>query len=324
MSDTMKRRWFLTINNPSETDDEFADYVQKLEHFKYCAFQREKGEEKETIHFQVFLIFNVGKRFSTLKNYFPTAHIEPVQGTNAQARDYCTKCDTRISGPYELGSFAEERSRTDISNFIELVQNGASELELAKLFPKLYLSNLNKIEKIRSDYLSFEFLIKNRNVEVTYIYGPPRTGKTRYVYDKYGFGKFYHASVYNNSTFDNYKNEDILVLDEFSGQFKIELMNRLLDVYPFMLPARYANKVACYTKVYIISNLPLNEIYKDEQRNKPIIFNAFNERIKTILRIDKTGSYVERENYKDLYRSDLIKLNKEEEKMLKEEIDNIF
>ena len=42
-------------------------------------------------------------------------------------------------------------------------------------------------------------------------------------------------------------------------------MLNLLDVYPPILPARYSDKVACFTKVYITSNLPLNRQYETVQ-----------------------------------------------------------
>lgn len=43
---TQARRWFLTINNPKETDEEMQEYVKNLEHFKYSMFQREKEKKK--------------------------------------------------------------------------------------------------------------------------------------------------------------------------------------------------------------------------------------------------------------------------------------
>lgn len=319
------RRFLLTINNPKETDDNFEKYVQELEHFKYCIFQREKGHETGTEHFQVFIIFTIAKRFSTIKSYFPTAHIEACKGSNVQCRDYCCKSDTRVSGPYEIGQFVEERSRTDISNFIELCQLGASDVEIAKLYPSLYLKSLDKISKIRQSYVGDEFLNKLRDVDVTYIYGLPGTGKTRYIYDNYKFGEFYHTSVYNNSTFDGYNGQDVLVLDEFAGKINIELMNRLLDRYPFELPARFANKVACYTKVYIISNFKITELYKDEQSSKKILFDAFLRRVKKIVRFEKNGDMiVERDNYKDLYRTDFIKMTRAQKEYEQQVIEDIF
>lgn len=290
------RRWLLTINNETRTDEELLEYVKSLEHFKYSMFQRERGEEKQTEHIQMFLIFTIAKRFSTLKKYFPRAHIEEVKGTNVQARDYCSKSETRVSGPYECGEFAEERSRTDIRGFLELVKSGADSEALSTLYPNQYLKELNKVEQIRQNALYEKYRKIVRNVEVTYIYGPPRTGKTSYIVNKYGLGNFYDIPVYDKSAFDRYKGEDVIVFDEFEGQFKITLMNKLLDRWPMDLPARYANKVACYTKVYIISNLPLQCQYQTEQELSPSIYQAFKERIKTIIKIDKKGLTYELKN----------------------------
>lgn len=287
------RRWFLTINNPEKTDDDYIEYIQGLEHFKYCAFQREKGEKTGTEHIQGFIVFSIGKRFATVKNYFPTAHIEAVKGSNVQARDYCTKSETRVSGPYELGIFAEERSRTDVSMFVELVQNGASTDELAKLYPNLYMRELNKIEAIRQNALYEEYRRKLRNVRVTYIYGPTHSGKSSYVMDKFGLGNYYVVSNYGTSAFDSYRGENVIVLDEFDSSFKITFMNRLLDRYPLMLPARYADKVACYSEVYIIANLPMCSQYADIQVSKPDLFKAFKRRIHNIIRIDEYGIHNE-------------------------------
>lgn len=288
------RRWFLTINNPEKTDDDYIEYIQGLEHFKYCAFQREKGEKTGTEHIQGFIVFSIGKRFATIKNYFPTAHIEAVKGSNVQARDYCTKSETRVSGPYELGTFAEERSRTDISMFVELVQNGASTNELAKLYPNLYMRELNKIEAVRQNVLYEKYRKELRYVKVTYIYGPPGSGKSSYIMNKCGLGNYYELSYYGSSSFDNYKNEKIIVLDEFDSSLKITFLNKLLDRYPLMLPARYSNKVACYDEVYIVSNLKLSEQYKDIQESKPDLYKAFMRRIHNIIRIDEYGIHNEK------------------------------
>lgn len=286
VDNTQSRRWFFTINNEKRTDEEVLEYVKGLEHIKYAAFQRELGEKEKTPHIQMFLIFSIGKRFSTIKKYFPRAHIEAAKGTNAEARDYCTKSETRISGPYEYGEFAEERSRSDIKGFLELAKNGADSQSLSKLYPSLYLRELNKIEKIRQDELYESFRRKLRDIEVTYIYGPPGSGKTRYIMEKIGLGNYYDVPFYNSSSFDNYKGEDVVVFDEFASSFKITLMNKLLDRYPVQLPARYANKVACYTKVFIVSNLPLCCQYRYEQDTDMTLFEAFKRRIHNIIKID--------------------------------------
>lgn len=294
------RRWFFTINNEKRTDEDFCKYVEGLEHFKYAMLQRELGEKEKTPHIQMFLVFSVAKRFSTVKKYFPRAHIEEVKGTNVQARDYCSKVETRVSGPYELGEFAEERSRTDVKGFLEMVKSGVDIETISSLYPTLYLREINKVEKIRQEALYDKFRKVLRDVEVTYIYGPPGSGKTKYIVDTYGLGNFYDIPVYDKSAFDRYNGEDVVVFDEFCSSIKITLMNKLLDRYPVDLPARYSNKVACYTKVFIVSNLPLTMQYEDIQATNPILFKAFLRRIKNILRIDAKGQHWElKEGFKE-------------------------
>lgn len=55
-----------------------------------------------------------------------------------------------------------------------------------------------------------------------------------------------------------------------------------------MLPSRYNNKVACYTKVYIITNWALHEQYKNVQSQYPSTWAAFLRRIKAVYNFDKS------------------------------------
>lgn len=76
------------------------------------------------------------------------------------------------------------------------------------------------------------------------------------------------------------------MFDEFRGQLKIHDILNYLDSYPLELPCRYSNKQACYTKVYIISNISFEEQYlniKNEQQNTWI---ALKRRIHSFLNFD--------------------------------------
>lgn len=277
----------LTLNNEKRTDKELCDYIENLEHFKYAMFQREKGDKKGTEHIQLFIIFTISKRFNTIKTYFKKAHIEQAKGTSSQCRDYCSKTDTRVGVPYELGEFAEERSRTDIKNLLAMVDSGATNEELKRLFPNMYVKYMDKIEKLRQEKLFTEYEEKIRKIEVVYIYGPAGSGKTRFVYDKFGFKNVYRITNYDKGCFDEYKGQNVVVFDEFDSCFKLTEMLNYLDIYPLMLPCRYANKIACYEKVYIISNLKLQDQYRYIQVDKPEQYKAFLRRIHQIIRFDK-------------------------------------
>ena len=324
-NNTQARRYILTINNPTQTDEELCTYIQGLEHFKYCMFQREIGHEKGTEHIQMFLVFTVGKWFSTVKTYFPEAHIEKAQGSNVQCRDYCSKEDTRISGPYELGEFAEQRSRTDLATIVELATSGATDSDIQKLFPSQYLLHIDKIHKVREQQRYDENKKNERKVIVTYIYGPPGCGKTRFIVDKYGYGNFYRMTNYRKNCFDFYDNEKVIVFDEFDSSLPITEMLNYLDVYPVQLPCRYSNKMANYDEVYIISNLKLSEQYQNIQNEKPTQFQALLRRIHKIIRLDEKGQqHIERNiqpyGSKQVNFDLLLEANEEDKK----EVDAIF
>ncbi len=288
------RRWVLTINNPTQTDEEMQEYLENLEHIKYFMFQREKGEKEETIHFQMFVIFSIGKRFNTVKGYFPTAHIEQAKGTNVQCRDYCSKTETRVSGPYEFGQFAEERSRTDIKQFFDMIDEGASDIELRKLFPTLFLKEFNKLNALRM-VKPIDYSKQKRDVEVTYVYGESGSGKTTYVEDLTIDDTVFYVDTFDNSAFTGYKGENVLLIDEFKGQFGLQFMNRLLDSSPVKLRGLNFLGQACFTKVYIISNFRYKDLYQDEQKENWAQYQGFVRRLHKIIRIVNFQPIVERE-----------------------------
>lgn len=297
-NNTQSRRYMLTINNPTHTDEEIINYIQNLEHFKYCMFQREKGEETGTEHIQAFVIFNIGKRFSTIKKYFPRAHIEQSKGSNTQCRDYCSKSDTRISGPHEFGEFAEQRARTDIVGFMDMIAAGATNAELRTAYPTLFFKNLKKVEELRQEYLYERFRKEMRFLEVTYLYGRSGAGKSRSVVEEYGFENVFRVTDYGSGMFDYYSGQDVIVFEEFDSSLKITQMLNFLDIYPLVLPCRFANKVACYTKVFICSNLSIYGQYPNIQAEKQEQFYAFLRRIHKIIKFTDKGQELQYDSKK--------------------------
>lgn len=54
------------------------------------------------------------------------------------------------------------------------------------------------------------------------------------------------------------------------------------------MPARYNNKLAMFTKVYIVSNIPLKDQYKETQLLEPQTYEAFLRRINAVYNFDKS------------------------------------
>lgn len=106
-------------------------------------------------------------------------------------------------------------------------------------------------------------------------------------------------------SFDSYSGQDVLVFEEFNSQIPIEDMLNFLDVYPLNLPARYNDKTACYTMVYITSNLPLTAQYPEVQQYRPETWRAFLRRITRVVEYRQDGTLKEatNEEKENRYRS---------------------
>ena len=102
--------------------------------------------------------------------------------------------------------------------------------------------------------------------------------------EQYGYVKVYRITDYKHP-FDSYHGQDVIVFEEFRNSLPIDNMLNYLDGYPLELPARYMNRIACFTKVYIISNWNFEEQYTAIQHKYYETWNAF------VRRIDKIVTY---------------------------------
>jgi len=226
-----------------------------------------------------------------------------VRGTCEENRAYVQKsgkwaddpkADTAIEGSFwEWGEIPQEQQgqRTDLGVALEMLQDGASVMRIIQANPDMirYRSHL---EQTRQEIIFERFRHTWRDLEVTYIYGLTGLGKTRYVMEKYGYDDVCQITDYQQrGCFDKYQGEDVLLLDEFLDSFRIQTLNNYLDGYPFMLPCRYANKVACYTKVYIISNIRLEFQYPNVKAENPDIWDTFIRRIHKVMVFHAPGKF---------------------------------
>ena len=124
-----------------------------------------------------------------------------------------------------------------------------------------------------------------RTLEVTYIFGKTGSGKTRSVMEKYGYENCYRVTDYKHP-FDTYDGQDVIIFEEFRGGLKHGDMLNYLDGYPLLLPCRYFNRQACYTKVFLITNIPPEEQYLNVDRESR---EAFVRRIHVVSEFSVDG-----------------------------------
>ena len=261
-----------------------------------------------THHTHVFLYRPSPVRWHTVKNLFPTAHIDKAYGSAQENRDYIQKggkwSDTEKAETVVPNSFEEfghmplpqSEKAPEMTVLLEDIAAGKTTSQIIRENPKLAF-RVKEIDVLRQTLLSEKYAEQNRIVETQYLYGATGTGKTSGIYRRHDPRDIYRVTNYRNGrgvSFDDYHGQDVIVFEEFASQIPIEEMLNLLDVYPLMLPARYSDKVACYTKVYITSNLPLSRQYQAVQQYHPETWKAFLRRIRTFTEYRENGAPITR------------------------------
>ncbi len=295
MANSRSRKWQITINNPNEhgINSKIINEIMNNISWIYYCFAYEIGAKEHTPHIHLFFYCKNAVSFDRVKKLFPSAHIEPCKGTSQDNRDYIRKegrhADKNITSlPETFEEYGEmpldasTKNDSVSADVLEMIKNGCSNAEIINKHPS-YLSKINQLDGCRNELLNEENKNKWRDLDVEYIFGKTGTGKTRYVMDEFGYSNVCKITNYpKERPFSNYNNQPVLLLDEFHSGIPIGDMLQYLDGYPCLLPARYNDKIACYDKVFIISNIDLNKQYINVQEEKTEVWNAFVRRINRV------------------------------------------
>lgn len=297
--DSQLRRAQLTINNPSEHGFDHVRIKEELAKLTSCVYWimcDEIGGKDGTEHTHVYLVAKSPIRFSTLKNRFPTAHIEKCVGSHESNICYVNKSGkwantdkgaTSLPNTMEeWGDRPQDAQGKDehLRTLYQYIKDGLSNYEIMEKCSD-YIFDIDKIDRIRLMLKNEQYKHEFRNITCIYVYGETNTNKTRTYMEKYGYDQVYRIINYNgNAIWDGYAGQDTVVFEEFRSQVYISEILTWTEGYPTScLRARYHDKVACYTNVIFISNVPLENQYKNIQEESPETWRAFLRRIQKVI-----------------------------------------
>lgn len=251
------RGWMFTLNNPTlEETPELRASIQ------FIVYQREIGKEG-TPHYQGYVLFKGRTTMKQCKEkylWLARAHLEVRQKTNEVAIAYCTKLDTRVEGtePTYLGErpLGGQGKSKKLVEACEAIREGT---KIAALDPEYDCTRVvfsRGLEKLAAD-VRREHAPAWREVETLVLYGTTGLGKTRYAYSTFGAANICKVTEPPGSKvlwFDSYVDQDVLLIDDFSGWIPYRYFLTLLDGYPIELPIKGSFVPALFTKVIITSN----------------------------------------------------------------------
>jgi len=176
-------------------------------------------------------------RLAAIKKLLGNVHAELRKGTREQAREYCMKEDSRIDGPWEIGSFghSQQGKRTDLDEACGVIKAGGSLGDVASQMPSVFVKYSRGLREL-SGMLS---VARDEKPEVMLLYGPSGCGKSmlaRNTTDSY-----WVDPVGASGWFDGYDNQTRAIFDDFdgaAGRYMLKDWLKITDRYRFRVPIK--------------------------------------------------------------------------------------
>lgn len=288
----------FTINNPTLTPEDVAERLEKNERVRYAIFQSETGESG-TPHYQGYVEYDKPQRYSFLHRLLEPCHCERRKGTRTQARDYCRKEDSRVSGPWEVGTFngGGQGSRTDLSAIAQSCMSGSLK-RVAEDHPEAILRYPRGVMLLTSLHAG----TRTDKPTVHLLVGKPGCGKTRWAVDTFGnFGEAHYRKAPDTHWFDGYDGQLVLTFDDFMGaasKISVAKLLQLLDRYPIDVEIKGGFRPLLATTIIITSNYHPDEWYNWYNRDQS--YQALMRRIDHVYTFNNANVMKEEESV-DLY-----------------------
>jgi hypothetical protein len=248
------RNWFITVfveENEQREDDttglsnrvkECCDKIQmdNGNAIRYMCGQLERCPTTNRAHAHLYVEFTNPWRFNRVKRTFgvigTSPSVEIRRGSRNEAREYATKSESRIAGPWEWGTFVRDGQKRSIEEIKNRISEGATELEIADEF----FGEWCRYRKSFARYRTLCARPRNWKTRTVILWGDSGTGKTRSVYDYFGNENVYDVPRPNggNVWFDNYNGQRVVLLDDFYGWLPLHFLLKIADRYAMQVPCK--------------------------------------------------------------------------------------
>lgn len=130
-----ERRWRLCVNADVDRVHRAWLELQEDATLRVLVWQKERGEETEHLHLQAYVEFKRAVRRNWVKRFLGfEGDVRTCDASREANREYVTKEDTRVEGPFEIGTWGRRQgARTDLAALKASIQDGADDPTLGEV-----------------------------------------------------------------------------------------------------------------------------------------------------------------------------------------------
>jgi len=246
------RGYFLTINN---WEDDDWEQLENLD-YRYLIYQ---FEFVTVNHIHACVYFKNPISFKRVKKLFPSAHIEVVKNWR-KCIQYCSKEESRVDGPFEYGKKPSQGNRSDLDKIAQKIIDGTSANDIAIEEPGTFVKYSRGLQLL-------ENAVKPDRTEkptVNWLWGKSGTGKTRTAFESSNSTYMKDGTMW----WDGYKQQEVIIIDDFDGNWPFRDLLRLLDRYPYQGQVKGGYVKINSPMIYITCEFPPHHFWKGNELNQ--------------------------------------------------------
>jgi len=258
-----KRAWFLTINNPSESD--LLTSKELVEKAEYGLIGEETAPTTGTKHIHVYIRLKEAVTFPSLKKKLPRANIEPAKGTDSDCKRYCSKESVLV----EVGVPSQQGKRTDLQKVTELIKDDPRMSSIIEQVGSL--QSIRTAEKL----LIYKEPKRTWKTEVLWFCGATGTGKSREAFELYPDA---YPCMDTGEWWEGYDAHEEVIIDDMRKDFlKFHHLLKLFDRYPYRVQFKGGSRQFLARTIVVTSPYSPEDMFENREDIQQLL-----RRIKTI------------------------------------------
>jgi RNA helicase./Putative viral replication protein. len=249
------RHFIITFFDDSLTEEKIVEYLKKIKSLRGAIGQIEKCPSTGKLHYQAYFEFENAVRITAITKTLNGAHVERRLGSRQDAITYCSKEESRVSGPWTFGRMD---LKPGVRSDIEALKEDCLTRKSLKTISEDHFGLFLKYQRGITSFLLLHQSPRDWVMDIQIYFGETGTGKTRLCYDeaKSSGHRVYPLPQNDKGTvwWDSYDGEDVVLIDDFYGWIKLSYMLKLLDRYPMLIQVKGNFLHFISKKIVITSN----------------------------------------------------------------------